>query len=224
MIAVIVSGSDSRRVLLSIRSEGLPPSAAFMGEPRWAPDGQRFAFQVDAQIWVSNASGSRPYLIDAAADGGSAAASWSPDGEWIAYIRVKDGKSQLAKIRASPGASPIVLQDAVPRIRPRSQTDWSRAADSILYPSADDDGPTTSGCWRVSTNPSPCSTGCCGARTAVALRTGPLHHPASPPESILFRLRAGPSSSCEGGNRLAAWGGRNCEPGTACHRDEQPAS
>src|SRR5258708_6371229 len=104
------------RVLLSSGSEGIPPTA-FLGEPRWAPDGQRFAFGMafgeasSRQIWLSSATGSRPFSIDPAADA-STAPCWSPDGEWIAYVRIKDAKSQLVKIRASPASIPIVLQDA----------------------------------------------------------------------------------------------------------------
>jgi hypothetical protein len=128
------------RPLLSIDSEGLPLSARGLAEPRWAPDGQRFAFGIgfgnpsSRQIWVSNVSGTRPFPIDASADG-STAPCWSPDGEWIAYIRTKGGKTQLAKVRPSHGASPIVLHDAAPARS--SQTHWSPAGDWILYPSAD---------------------------------------------------------------------------------------
>jgi WD40 repeat protein len=128
------------RVLLSIGSEGLPSATQGLGEPHWAPDGQRFAFGVgfggiaSRQIWVSNVSGAHPFPIDPAADS-STAPCWSPNGEWIAYIRFKDGKKQLSRIRSSAGASPINLQDAEPDSR--SQTHWSPAGDWILYPSAD---------------------------------------------------------------------------------------
>jgi Tol biopolymer transport system component len=126
------------RELVSLGSESIPRSAVTMGEPRWAPDGRRFLFGVGfgndysgRQIWLSSASGSRPFPIDPAADG-STAPCWSPDGEWIAYIRTKEAKRQLVKIRAPSGGSPIVLAEAAPG--QRSQTHWSPAGDWILYP------------------------------------------------------------------------------------------
>ena len=129
------------RELISLGSEPIPPSAVTMGEPRWAPDGRRFLFGIGfgrdikgRQIWLSTVTGSRPFPIDPAADG-STAPCWSPDGEWIAYIRTKNAKRELVKIRASGGGGPIVLAEAAPG--QRSQTHWSPAGDWILYPGPD---------------------------------------------------------------------------------------
>ena len=129
------------RELISMDSGNIPRSAVTMGEPRWAPDGRRFVFGIGfgndisgRQLWLSSAAGSRPFPIDPAADG-STAPCWSPDGEWIAYIRTKDAKRQLVKIHSAATGSPIVLADSAPGIR--SQTHWSPAGDWILYPAAD---------------------------------------------------------------------------------------
>jgi serine/threonine protein kinase/Tol biopolymer transport system component len=128
------------RELISLGSETIPRAAVTIGEPRWAPDGRRFVFGIGfgndfngRQIWLSSVSGSRPSPIDPAADG-STAACWSPDGEWIAYIRTSEAKRQLVKTRAPGGGTPIVLAEAAPG--QRSQTHWSPAGDWILYPSA----------------------------------------------------------------------------------------
>jgi Tol biopolymer transport system component len=128
------------RELVSLGSKPIPPSAVTLGEPRWAPDGRRFVFGIGfghdfggRQIWLSSVAGSRPFPIDPAAEG-STAACWSPDGEWIAYIRTKETRRQLVKIRAASGGSPIMLAQAAPGVR--SQTHWSPAGDWILYPGA----------------------------------------------------------------------------------------
>jgi hypothetical protein len=127
------------RVLLSLGSEGIPPSAVAFGEPHWAPDGQRFAFGIgfegvtNRQIWVSNVAGTRPFPIDPAADG-STMPCWSPDREWIAYVRTRSRKRHLAKVRSSVGADPIVLQDAVSVYQ--SPTYWSPTGHWILYQTA----------------------------------------------------------------------------------------
>jgi Tol biopolymer transport system component len=128
------------RELISLRSETIPRAAVTIGEPRWAPDGRRFVFGIGfgndyngRQIWLSTVTGSRPSPIDPDADG-STAPCWSPDGEWIAYIRTKEAKRLLVKTRAPGGANPIVLAEAAPG--QRSQTHWSPAGDWILYPSA----------------------------------------------------------------------------------------
>ena len=128
------------RVLLSLGSEGIPHSAVALGEPHWVPDGQRFAFGIafgnnpdGRQIWVSKVAGARPFPIDPAADA-STMPCWSPDGEWIAYVRTSSRKRQLAKVRSSAGANPIVLQDAVSvSISP---TYWSPTGHWILYQTA----------------------------------------------------------------------------------------
>jgi Tol biopolymer transport system component len=80
---------------------------------------------------LANASGGHAIALEQADD--MRGVAWSPDGQWISYRRQNQGQSKLAKIRALPGASPVILADA----EGVSVTQWSPAADWILYRAGD---------------------------------------------------------------------------------------
>jgi hypothetical protein len=63
--------------------------------------------------------------------------SWSPDGQWISYIREISGKQDLVKIRSTPGAAPEMLANGKPQTWVDSTPRWSPAGDWIAYPAAD---------------------------------------------------------------------------------------
>jgi len=113
------SGGFSRRLV---------DTAYDLIEARWSPDGARFAF-VDSgytdRLMLANAAGGRATLLDQAHN--IQGAAWSPDGQWLSYVRRNEGQSKLAKIRALPGAVPVILADA------GGPTQWSPAGDWILY-------------------------------------------------------------------------------------------
>jgi Tol biopolymer transport system component len=91
-------------------------------EPRWSPDGARFVFVDKAptdRLMLANASGGHAIALEQADD--MRGVAWSPDGQWISYRRQNQGQSKLAKIRALPGASPVILADA----EGVSVTQWS---------------------------------------------------------------------------------------------------
>jgi WD40 repeat protein len=91
------------------------------------------------ELVLSNAAGGRETVIDAEADG-SSGGSWSPDSQWVAYLRVKGGVRQIAKIIPGSG-TPIVIANAGPvfsTLTARYETtQWSPSGDWILYPSVD---------------------------------------------------------------------------------------
>jgi len=111
--------------------------------PRWAPDNSRFVFvglmslsTRASGLWLARPTGERPIELDIDADQ-IYAPSWSPDGEWICYLRKKDGKSQLVKSRPISGAAPVVLVDGIPEPSFYQVTSWSSDGNWIAYAGRD---------------------------------------------------------------------------------------
>lgn len=102
---------------------------------RWSPDGARFVYVDRAspdKLMLVNVSGGRSVVLDQVASVWGEA--WSPDGQWICYLRREGVATKLAKIRATPGAAPVILADA--EIWSRLLPQWSPLGDWILYPAA----------------------------------------------------------------------------------------
>ena len=92
-------------------------------EVRLSPDGQRAAVGASASehlIWIyPTAGGARTRLDPATTD--QHGASWSPDGNWVAFRRLRGGSWEIVK--APLGGGPAIrLDDAAPG---GAQTDWS---------------------------------------------------------------------------------------------------
>ena len=109
-----------------------------LGAPSFSPDGQRIAYQRNAQkpiwplrIWISLTKGGAPVpLLPESHEGYQSAPTWSPDGQWIAFTEWKDQQWMLAKVRVGTGEEPTVLRsDGVPNATPR----WSPSNDWITW-------------------------------------------------------------------------------------------
>jgi serine/threonine protein kinase len=124
----------SRRV-----ADALPGEDSYALGPRWAPDGTRFLFtqgQVShMQLAIANASGRRPIVL--AENVAENAHAWSPDGQWVVFLRREGGKEQVVKMKPVAGAAPIVLATGGPAADDYSMIQWSPAGDWIAYRSAD---------------------------------------------------------------------------------------
>jgi Tol biopolymer transport system component len=91
-----------------------------LGAPSLSPDGQRIAYQRYAeksgyQIWVSTVPTAGPPARLTSGSFFQDAPTWSPDGQWVAFIeRSKGGISVLAKARVGTGSTPeVILRDVV---------------------------------------------------------------------------------------------------------------
>ncbi|HEV8416816.1 MAG TPA: protein kinase [Bryobacteraceae bacterium] len=110
-------------------------------DPQWSPDGGRFVFHLEqdriGRLMLANAAGGGVVLLDSAQSGTLNGMSWSPDGQWICYLREVAGKQDLVKIRATPGSAAEIVTNAKPQTWTGSTPRWSPAGDWIAYPAAD---------------------------------------------------------------------------------------
>ncbi|MEQ8535284.1 MAG: S9 family peptidase, partial [Imperialibacter sp.] len=74
------------------------------GSPEISPDGKNVAFTVnstdweenrfDTEIWLSK-NGGTPFQLTNNVKSSSTSPKWSPDGQWIAFLSDKTGKTQI---------------------------------------------------------------------------------------------------------------------------------
>jgi TolB protein len=115
-----------------------------VGMGRWSPDGSRFAFLAggrsssSVQLRIANSSGGRATTVVDHNVGAGGAPSWSPDGQWIAYIQAKP--LAVAKIRADATGGPAILVELssadVPGWTGDRSVQWSPPGKEIAYPTA----------------------------------------------------------------------------------------
>ncbi|MCU1336505.1 MAG: serine/threonine protein kinase [Bryobacterales bacterium] len=78
-----------------------------------SPDGTRVAYRMedgrDYSVWISSLSGDTPSRLwnDPAQE--QRGASWSPDGAWIAFYGVRDGRNTVSKARVGGNATPDLV-------------------------------------------------------------------------------------------------------------------
>ena len=79
--------------------------------PVASPSGARMAFTAFDRLWVSGPGGESPRRLTAA-EHGEFHPSWSPDGQWIAYVTWSDSVGgYLMKARADGSGQPMRLSD-----------------------------------------------------------------------------------------------------------------
>jgi Tol biopolymer transport system component len=125
--------------LRNAREEGATPLASHDASQtiydienlKFSPDGRRIAYDLYGarhSVAISNLAGGAPMILDPQ-NPDNHGPSWSPDGNWIAYRRVVDGKWELVK-RSVGGGESIHLDDTGEGGRP---TAWSPSGEWICH-------------------------------------------------------------------------------------------
>ena len=111
-----------------------------IGSLAFSPDGTKLAFQragasestqaTGSRLWITSVAGGKPIAV-----GGQEtfqdAPTWSPTGEWIAYLQGRQDDLALVKIRLGGRADPVTLvKSGIPPFVARPQ--WSPEGDEIL--------------------------------------------------------------------------------------------
>ena len=122
-------------------AEAPPGGRILVASPRWAPDGMRFLFvqgpERQPRLAIGNSSGGAWTPLADLSQSELNAHAWSPDGQWIAFVKRVGGKQQLLKMRPAAGATPVVLAKAAPAVGELSMIQWSPTGDWIAYPSVE---------------------------------------------------------------------------------------
>jgi len=78
-----------------------------------SPDGRRVAYRMedgrDFSIWISALSGDTPVQLWKDPSQVQRGATWSPDGAWIAFYGVKDGRFTVSKARVGGNSPPDLI-------------------------------------------------------------------------------------------------------------------
>lgn len=111
------------------------PDTAALYDCAISPNGTRIAYRQQHEtgggvIWISPLTGEPPVrLWDDPSRSPQRGPSWSPDGNWIAYYGVRNGRTALMKARVggSSRADLLTYMDAQQSVR------WSPAGDQIVF-------------------------------------------------------------------------------------------
>ena len=112
-----------------LRHDGLPTARDSCSFRAWSGE---------LQLTIADASGG--HWAPIAQNVHQSPHAWSPDGQWVAFLRTEGGKQKLFKIKPVAGATPVFLEKAAPVAAPHAtyrMIQWSPAGDGIAYQSAE---------------------------------------------------------------------------------------
>jgi eukaryotic-like serine/threonine-protein kinase len=114
-----------------------------IGNVAFSPDGQRVAYQRRSphgyHVWVSSIAGGPPVRV-VPGDGYQDNPTWSPDGDWMAFVVTMGDGFALHKARVGAGSPPVSIKD--PIVYP-SVPQWSPRGDWITVETPDGFGITS---------------------------------------------------------------------------------
>ena len=114
------------------------PGASYFQDCAISPDGSRIAYRAhvggEVAVWISPLTGDPPVkLWDDPAKSPQRGPSWSPDGNWIAYSGLHDGKTAVMKLRVGANEPGQFVADMVAT----QMVHWSPRGDWIVFRNGD---------------------------------------------------------------------------------------
>jgi Tol biopolymer transport system component len=87
-----------------------------------------------AHVWISSVSGGAPVPVTNDTASIEMPGSWSPDGNWLVYIRFQNGKADIMKVKTSGQDVPVLLKADINPTRTNSSVPaWSPTGDWIEF-------------------------------------------------------------------------------------------
>jgi Tol biopolymer transport system component len=133
-----IRSANNDRPVVTPRDFPLATTNWFIG-PALSPEADRIVYTrgeaTATRLWISAVAGGTPVPLtnDTAAE---YSGSWSPDGNWFAYRRVKAGRIELMKVKTTGQAAPVALKtDASAQIPSWSPTgEWIAFGGELISP------------------------------------------------------------------------------------------
>ena len=125
-----------------VTGRDFPEGTQWLWSPILSPAGDRVIYgrighsdtagSSNSRIWISSVSGGAPVPATNETAANEAPGSWSPDGNWLVYLRYQNGKSDLMKVKTSGQDAPVLLKADV-NPHNSSVPTWSPTGEWIEY-------------------------------------------------------------------------------------------
>lgn len=133
-----------RLSLISLESGSLYSLGVSVYSFTWSPDGQKVLYEQEHDLWVMDVETGQIENLTKTPDHLDSNASWSPDGQWIAFLRSRTLEpGETIERLVKPLTSRLVLVDSqginYPEVdeRPAGGYSWSPDSKRIIYTDAE---------------------------------------------------------------------------------------
>ena len=126
---------DSDRPVVTARNFPAGETTQMFWRPTLSPNADRVIYLrvrgASGRLWISAASGGSPINLTDETEGGEFFGSWSPDGGWYVYFALRNGRTDLMKVKTIGQATPVTLKANV--TFGYATPIWSPSGDWIAY-------------------------------------------------------------------------------------------